>query len=158
MKILILVILLLFPFWKSEAATPTQTATFKISFTDNSPSTIVVPPGQSVNDAETGFELWRCKAGGTSKSCTPSTQGALIKTLPASPGTGLTVETEDNIPGDTGGSIYCYAVNAFNSIGKSPFTPSVCGTSSTIIIVQIPITPGGPIVTFLKALIDALTP
>lgn len=96
------------------SATPTQTVTVQIGWTDNS-------------DNEDGFRLYHCAGAG----CTPS----LVATLAAN-----ATQTSHTIIGDPGGRPSTYGLTAFNAAGDSAM---VTGQLTSPVIVIIPGAPAG---------------
>jgi titin len=90
----------------AEAQTPTQTATIKLSWQDNS-------------DNEKGFEIER-SLGGEASFAAVAKVGANV------------VNHDDVITGDPGNTQYCYRVRAFNDAGTSGYTNTACATTPAI--------------------------
>ena len=107
---------------KAKAASaPTQTATFRLTWTDNS-------------NNEDGFRIYRCQGA----SCTPTVQIGSV---------GANVTTyDDAIPNDLGGVTYTWGGSAFNSAGESS---KATGSATSPIILAIPGAPSGVAATVI---------
>ena len=118
MKTLIVVLCLLFA---SVAQAQTQTATYNLSWTDNSTN-------------ETGFKIERC----TGAACSNFLQVGQT-------GVNGTVFSEA-ILNDSGNVTQCYRVRAFNASDISVYSFTSCGTSP-VIFIPAPNNPSGVAVT-----------
>lgn len=95
------------------AATPTQTISVQVAWTDNSAN-------------EDGFRLYRCA-------------GVNCNLIPVGTFAANTVQAVDIIQGDTGSQVYTYGLTAFNSVGESPRATAVFTTPALVSIPGAPV-------------------
>lgn len=97
----------------AEAQTKTQSATFNITWSDNSGN------DPKINDQEDGFNIKR----------STSQAGPFVEVAKVGPN--ITTYS-DIILNDNGVNQYCYTVSAFNATGTSPDAIGACATTPKI--------------------------
>ena len=106
----------------TEAAAVTQTAHFRLTWTD-------------MSDNETGFNVYRCLGA----TCTDDVKvGSTVTNVAV---------YDDYIAGDSGNLTYSYYVTAYNTAGESGPSNVVAGTTPAIVV--IPNAPTGIIATMV---------